>query len=560
VSSLILGAILLFWLVGGYFIYGRFIQRRLVQPKDTLTPAHEQNDGVDYSPARRSLLFGHHFSSIAGAGPIVGPLIGVLFFGWLFAAIWIAIGSVFAGAVHDYLVLMASVRNQGNSIADVAEAHLGRRAKLVFSIFLWLTLVLVIAVFGDVTSATLVKQPEIVIPTFGLIFIAVLFGWAVYRKGLPVWLGTLLALGGLAGFLWLGERFPLAMPETLWGMPAIKVWFWVLMLYCLVASVLPVWLLLQPRDYLSMWVLFLGLGLGFLGVVAAHPEIQAPAFISFSTSKGPIWPMMFVIIACGAISGFHSLVSGGTSSKQLDSEKQGLSIGYGAMITEAILAVLVVIIAAAALSWDPDKQDAVLGFQYLMDKDKGGGPIVAFATGFGRLVDALPVLTATAGVYFGMLMLNAFVITTLDTSTRLARFIVAEVGGKKVPALANRFVGTILTVLAAAALGATGGYKLIWPIFGATNQLVAALALIVVSAWLVGVGKPRKYTLIPALFMLVTTVGALIYQAYDFLLVKGETWQNYLLGGLALLLCCLAAFIALEARQVLGSTGKQPAH
>jgi carbon starvation protein len=372
----------------------------------------------------------------------------------------------------------------------------------------------------------------------------------------PVWLGTIIALGALAGLLALGEQVPVALPETPWGLPAAKVWFWVLMVYCVIASVLPVWLLLQPRDYLSMWVLFLGLGLGFLGVIAARPEIQAPAFISFTTAKGPIWPMMFVIIACGAISGFHSLVSGGTSSKQLDSEKQGLSIGYGAMITEAILAVLVVIIAAAALSWDPEKQDAALGFQYLMDKDKGGGPIVAFATGFGRLIDALPVLTATAGVYFGMLMLNAFVITTLDTSTRLARFIVAEVGGKKVPALSNRLVGTVLTVLAAAALGSTGGYKLIWPIFGATNQLVAALALIVVSAWLVGVGKPRKYTLIPAMFMLVTTVGALIYQAYDFLLVKGEVWQNFFLGGLALLLCGLAAFIALEARQVLASTGK----
>ena len=201
-------------------------------------------------------------------------------------------------------------------------------------------------------------------------------------------------------------------------------------------------------------------------------------------------------------------------------------------------------------------QNAALGFQYLMDKDKGGGPIVAFATGFGRLTDALPVLTAAAGVYFGMLMLNAFVITTLDTSTRLARFLVAEVGGQKIKALSSRFVGTALTVLAAAALGSTGGYKLIWPIFGATNQLVAALALIVVTAWLVGVGKPRKYTLIPALFMLVTTVGALLYQSHDFLLVKADTWQDFFLGGLALLLCALAAFIALEARQVLGSTRK----
>jgi len=552
-SSLILGAVMVVWLVGGYFLYGRFLQRRLIRPTDEPTPAHALRDGVDYSPARRELLFGHHFSSIAGAGPIIGPLVGVLFFGWLFAAIWIALGSVFAGAVHDYLVLMASVRNRGRSIADIAEAQLGRRAKLVFSVFLWLTLVLVISVFGDVTSATLVKQPEIVIPTFGLIVIAMLFGWAVYRLHLPLWLGTVLALGGLAGLLWLGEQAPLALPDPVLGLKPVQLWFWVLMGYCLFASVLPVWMLLQPRDYLSMWVLFLGLGLGFLGVIVTHPEIEAPAVISWNTSKGPVWPMLFVIVACGAISGFHSLVSGGTSSKQLDGERQGLAIGYGAMITEAVLASLVVIIAAAALAWDPEKQNASLGLQYLMDRNLGGGPIVAFATGFGRLVDALPLLTAAAGVYFGMLMLNAFVITTLDTSTRLARFIVAEVGGQRVPALQNRWIGTGLTVIAAAALGATGGYKLIWPIFGATNQLVAALALIVVTAWLVGIGKPRRYTLIPALFMLVTTVGALLYQAYDFLLVRGETWQDYLLGGFALVLTGLAGFIAIEARQVLGS-------
>ena len=544
-NSLLLVALMVGWLIFAYFAYGRFIQKKLVGPDDKKpTPSHARYDGVDYAPAKTPILFGHHFSSIAGAGPIVGPLIGVLYFGWLVSAIWVAIGSVFIGAIHDYLALMISVRSRGNSISYTAEVTLGKVSKMVFATFLWITLVLVVSVFAIVTAQTLMSRPEIVIPTFGLIFVAIVFGYVVYRLKWPVILGTILALGLVAVLLYIGELMPIILPATVLGMSAANFWFWILMIYCFIASTIPVWVLLQPRDYISSWLLYIGMGLGFLGLLIAHPHITSPAIVAFNTSQGPMWPMLFVLIACGAVSGFHSLVSGGTSSKQLDTESKGLTIGYGAMLTEAALAALVIGIASAVLIWDPSAAKTEFGYQYLMGA--GGGPIVAFSTGFGKLVSSLPGVTIVAGMYIGMLMLNAFVITTLDTATRLARFIMVESVGEMAKPLANRYIATIITVAAAAYFGATGGYKTIWPVFGAANQLVAALALIVISAYLVGIRKPRIYTVIPAVFMTVTTIGALIYQLFGFI-DKGQI----VLAGVSILLVVLALFMVWEARGVL---------
>ncbi|MCP4582019.1 MAG: carbon starvation protein A [candidate division Zixibacteria bacterium] len=544
-NSLVLVAIMIAWLITAYRIYGKFIEKHLIDPSDNKpTPAHAQNDGVDYSPAKTPLLFGHHFSSIAGAGPIVGPLIGVLYFGWLVSVLWIAIGSVFMGAVHDYLALMISVRSRGNSISYTAEQTLGKVSRLVFSIFLWLALVLVVAIFAVVAAQTFIARPGIVIPTFGLIFVAILFGYTAYRLKWPIAIGTVLALGLVGLLLYIGEMLPIVLPETVLGLAASKVWFWILMLYCLLASTIPVWVLLQPRDYISSWLLYIGMGLGFLGLIVAHPQVASPAYVAWSTDKGPLWPMLFVLIACGAVSGFHSLVSGGTSSKQLDKESLGLRIGYGAMLTEAALASLVVAIATGVLIWDPTAAKSALGYQYLMGS--GGGPIVAFSTGFGKLVSSLPSITLVAGMYIGMLMLNAFVITTLDTATRLGRFILVESLGEKFKPVNNRFVAALITVLAAAFFGAGGGYKTIWPVFGAANQLVAALALIVISAYLVGIKKPRIYTLIPAIFMTVTTISALIFLMIGF--IKAG---NITLATVSIILVTLALYMIWEARGVL---------
>ncbi|HRX51272.1 MAG TPA: carbon starvation protein A [Candidatus Krumholzibacteria bacterium] len=548
-STLLVGAALAVWLTVGYRWYGRLTARRLFRPDDANpVPSRLKADGRDYHAARAPVLFGHHFSSIAGAGPIVGPLIGVTHFGWGPSLLWIALGSVFLGAVHDYTALMASVRSGGCSIGEIAERSLGRRARVVLSLFLWAALVLVVAVFGVITAKTFVARPGIVLPTFGLIGVAMVFGAGVLRRGGRLLPGTLAALGALAALIWLGERFPLAVGDTVLGLPAVTFWFWTLMAYCVLASVLPVWLLLQPRDYLSTWILYLGLGGGVLGLLAAHPAIHAPAFVTgLSPTQGPVWPMLFVMIACGAISGFHSLVGGGTTSKQLARETDGLRVGYGAMILEAGLAGLVVLIAAGALPWDAAASPAAGSLQHLMGP--GGGPILAFATGFGTLVDALPGLTAPMGLFFGVLMINAFVVTTLDTSTRLGRFVLEELGAG-VPGLGNRWGATLLTVGAAGWLGASGGYDRIWPVFGATNQLVAALSLLVVSAWLVGLKKPRALTLVPSLLMLATTVAALLWQVRGFLR-DGQP----LLAGAGISLVLLALFLAWEARGLLRRAG-----
>lgn len=526
-------------------IYGRFIEKKILQIDDSrVTPARQINDGIDYSPARRPLLFGHHFSSIAGAGPILGPLLGVMYFGWLGALLWVALGSVFLGAVHDYTSLMTSVRNNGRSLADISEKTLGRRTKIIFSVFLWLTLALVIAVFAVVASRTLVSQPEIVIPTFGLVLIAMLFGWLTYRKGVPVFAGTIVALAVLFGLIYLGKLWPVILPAQILGLSSQNVWFFVLIIYSLFASSLPVWFLLQPRDYISTWILFFGLGLGYLGLVLFNPSIGAPAFVSFSSKGGPLWPMLFVIIACGAISGFHSIVAGGTTAKQLPNEGSGRLIGYGSMVTEAALAGLVIFIATGALVWDPTAAQSQFGFQHLMTV--AGDPIQAFATGFGRFVSAIPGFTLVIGTFFGMVMLNAFVLTTLDTGTRLGRFIFSEMAGKRIRLLQNRWFASAIILVLASVLGATEGYKAIWPVFGASNQLVAALALIVVSSYLVGIKKPTIYTAIPAFFMLLTTLAALGYQGYTFL-------QNssYLLFLLCVVLIGLAAVIVYDARSIL---------
>jgi carbon starvation protein len=544
-NTLVIAAILLLWLFLGYKIYGKFLEKNVIRIDNTRpTPAKELNDGIDYSPAKKALLFGHHFSSIAGAGPILGPLLGVLYFGWLGALIWVAVGSIFLGAVHDYTSLMTSVQNKGKSLADISEKTLGMRTKIIFSVFLWFALALVIAVFAVVASQTLVSQPEIVIPTFGLVFIAMLFGWLIYKKGINVPAATIISLLTLFFLIYIGNLFPVELPAKLLGLSSQTFWFFILIIYSFFASSLPVWFLLQPRDYISTWILFIGLGLGYMGLIVSFPKINAPAFVSFSSQGGPLWPMLFVIIACGAISGFHSIVAGGTTAKQLPNEASGKLIGYGGMVTEAVLAGLVIFIASSALIWDPSAVKSAFGFQYLMTTV--GDPIQAFATGYGKFVSSLPAVTLVIGSFFGMVMLNAFVLTTLDTGTRLGRFIFSELLGKKVAVFKNRWMASAIILIFAALLGATEGYKAIWPVFGASNQLVAALALIVVSSYLVSIKRPKKFTIYPAIFMLVTTLAALFYQGFKF-------FQNgqYLLGSVSVVLIVLAAFIAYDARSVL---------
>lgn len=543
-NVLFTAVILILCLYLGYKFYANIIEKKVFQfQKNKQTPAHEINDGIDYSPANKIILFGHHFSAIAGAGPILGPLVAVLYFGWLGALIWVILGSIFIGGVHDYLSLMISVRNKGTSIADISEKALGRRSKIIFSLFLWFALILVIAVFAIVTSQTLVSQPKIVIPTFGLIFLAIIFGLLVYKKGVNVSAATAVSLVVLFLLIYLGHLFPVTLPHYVFGISAQHFWFLILILYSLVASCLPVWFLLQPRGYISTWILFFGMGLGFLGLILTNPKYNAPAFVSFSSEGGPLWPMLFVLIACGAISGFHSVVASGTTSKQLSNESHGKLVGYGSMIFEAGLAGFVIFIASSALIWDPSGTPVPLSYQGIM---AAGDPIQAFSLGYSEFVSSLPGLGVTAGLLFGMLMLNTFVLTSLDTSVRLGRFISVELVGKKYPILRNRWITSSILVILAAFLGITESYKAIWPVFGASNQLIAAFSFIIITSYLVGLKKPKAYTLYPAIFMLITTVAALCYQGYAFF--KSD---SYTLGSMSLLLLILTVFILLDAKKIM---------
>ena len=556
-SYIIIGAFFFLYFFG-YRYYARIIEKKLVSPDDSTTPAFSKRDGIDYIPAKKSILFGHHFASIAGAGPIIGPIVALVNFGWLAALGWIAIGNVFIGAVHDYLTLMLSVRNRGVSVADIADQAMGRRAKNIFSIFLYLALILVVTVFGMVGAKTLVAQPGMVIPTFILIPVAIFFGWAVYIKNFPLIPATIVVVALNAIAIYIGYYNPIAFPkEGIGGISPINFWFAILMLYAALASILPVNILLQPRDYIATFNLYLAMFIGFLAILFVHPEMNAPPVITaFSESKGPIWPMLFVLVACGAVSGFHSLVSSGTTSKQLSHEKDGKLIAFGGMLFEGFLAVMTLVLVGAGLYWTTPADGSIdmskYGIRQVMST---GGWVVAFGNGFGSIVSKmLPFLGFSITSMIAMTALKTFILTTLDSSTRIARFIIEESIGQQVPFFSNKYIALLLVIIPAYLLGISSGYTKIWPVFGATNQLIAALALMVVSSYLVGIKKPAKYTLIPAIFMIITTIAALLWQALNF--YSGEK-PDYFLGNLSIILVLLALFVAYEGLSVFLKIDKQ---
>ncbi len=544
-ALLTVGALILLAL--GYYFYGRFVERRIVEPDpDAETPAFALRDGIDYEPARPLMLFGHHFTNIAGAGPIVGPVIAVAYFGWAATLGWIVLGTIFIGGVHDYLSLMMSARNEGKSISDIAGRLVGKRASVVMGMFLWLALILIVAMFGILAAKTLITAPSVVIPNAGLLVAAMVIGLAIYKWRQPLWVVTLIGAVLLGLLLWAGYVWPLELPTSM-GDPFV-VWFGVLMVYCLLASVLPIWFLEQPRDYLSSMLMVVGIGLGFVAIFAANAPLEAPAHVAVVAKQGPIWPMLFILVACGAASGFHALVAGGTTVKQLGNEKQGLPIAYGSMVFEAAQAVSVVFLVGAGLYWagshfGPDGKSLVL--LDLMEDPEGGGPAVAFIRGFANLTHmGLPFITFQAGVLVAAIVLNATLLDTLDTCTRLGRFVLSETFGDRIKPLQNRWLASIITVIPAAYLGLSGTGKFLWPVFGAANQLIAALALLVVAIYLIGVGKPSVYVIVPGIFILITTVAALMYQGYA--LFFGDS-PNYLLGSICVVLIALAIYVFSEA-------------
>ncbi len=543
---------LFFYFIGYRYYAGRIDQEVICPNSRKETPAVTQNDGVDYVPSQPVVLFGHNFASIAGAGPVIGPIIAMHHFGWALTIFWILVGNVFIGSVHDYLTLMVSVRNKGSSIAEIAQSTMGNRAKTVFAIFLVLAMLLVIAVFGVVAAKTLIAQPQMVFPTFAIIPISMLLGWSVYKKGVSVSISSAVAIGAVLFSIYYGFLNPIPLPEEgLFGLTPLMFWFVILMLYAGIASVMPVQLLLQPRDYLSTYILFGSMALGMIALIWVHPGLNTPMYLGgYSEQQGPVWPMLFVLVACGAVSGFHSLVAGGTVSKQLANEKQGRLISFGGMLTEGVVAVSTVLLVGGGLYWVAPAVGNidmnVLGFRETL---KAGGWIHAFGNGYGNVVNQmLPMLGFTLASMVAVLALNTFVMTTLDTAVRITRFIVQESLGENIPLVVNKYVITMVVVLLAYLIGATDGWQKIWPVFGATNQLIAAVALFVISAYLIGVRRPTYFTLYPAIFMVITTIGALAWQSFRFFT---SPQPNLFLGFTSLGLIGLALFVGHEGWQAL---------
>jgi len=540
-----LGAFVLYFIA--YHTYGRYLARKIfrLDPSAT-TPAHELNDGIDYVPSRKEVVFGHHFTSIAGTGPIVGPALAMIW-GWLPALLWVVFGCILMGAVHDFGALVVSLRHKGRSIADVCSELVNPRVRVLFLSIVSMSLVIVIAIFCLVIASIFRNTPETVLPVWCEIPIAIGLGLVARRcrSSLTLALWTVLAVGLMYLTVWVGSFAPVVMP-ALGGCGPVVVWSVILLGYCFIASALPVQVLLQPRDYINAYQLYIALGLLTLGVVVTRPDFAAPAHNLAPADAPSPWPLLFVTVACGAISGFHSLVSGGTSSKQLSSEADAKAIGYGSMLLEGALAVLVLVAVGAGLGLKYHlAEDDLAAFRarqpavevheetedgatshYVKGRPaldwhyrswgaaKGLAPKVqAFTQGASNMISRLGLPMIVCITIMGVFVAS-FAGTTLDTATRLQRYIIGEFGnatGLKV--LTNRYVATFVAVGAGGALalwdGEGKGALILWPLFGTLNQLIAALALMVISVYLHSTGRPIWATAIPFAVMLVLTSWAM---------------------------------------------------
>ena len=542
----------------GYILYGRWLAKIWGLDDKNITPAHAFNDGNDYCPAKAPVLLGHHFSSIAGAGPINGPIQAAVF-GWLPVLLWIIIGGIFFGAVHDFGSLFASIRNKGQSIGEVINKNIGKRAKKLFIIFAYLVLVLVVAAFAsivastfngfDAAGATVLANGRTASISMLFIVLAVIFGYMVYRRNTSLTVSTVLGVLGIILIVIIGMNFPIYLKNNTWII--------ILGIYILVASVAPVWILLQPRDYLSSFLLYFMMAVAFFGILFAHPVLDIPAFTGFSdslTNLGGIFPALFVTIACGAISGFHSLVSSGTTSKQLNTEKNALPIAYGGMLLECVLATVALI--AVGYCW---------ANYSLTDGSAIRTPTVVFASGISQMITTIPFAANWGDILYSLLVLavSVFCLTSLDTATRLARYMFQEfwledgetaksVSGYRA-VLCNPYVATLITVFLGVGLSLTGWDK-IWPLFGAANQLLAALALLAVACWLGKMGKNNKMLFLPMLFMLIVTLTSLaitIKTKFGLIIAGSGTVDAYLQGFIAAFLFVLAFILAFEGLSAL---------
>jgi len=522
-----------------YKVYGSFIAKRLGIDDKEETPSHTMYDGVDYVPAKSPILLGHHFASIAGVGPIVGPVIAAGF-GWLPVFVWVLFGAPLIGGVHDYTTIIASIRHKAKSIGQIIEEYIGISGKKIFLIFAWSTLVLVIALFSIIVAKTFVSIPSAGTSSVLFILLAILFGLAINKLKMPLWLATIIGVTLLFLSIYAGIIFPLKI--------SYSGWLVILFAYVFIASVTPVWILLQPRDYLNSYFLYVLLIGGIIGLFFMAPTLHLPAFTTFNLDKvGFLFPALFVTVACGAVSGFHSIVASGTTSKQLNKESDGKLIGYGGMLIEGILAVLALI----AVSTFTSKE-----FSDLLAKE---GAVPAFSKGVANFIVSIPLLSVpvTTATSFVALAVAAFALTTLDTTTRLGRYVFQEffemTGKSKSDNVGtNRFVATAVTVAAGVALTFSGQTRSIWPVFGSANQLLAGLTLLTITVWLVKLKKSFIFTLIPMLFMFSFTLTALIMLFYNNVFEH----QHYALAILSLILFILAIVLVVKSYPILANGRK----
>ncbi len=526
----------------GYIFYSRFISDRIFQLDPGFeTPAHAQEDGIDFVPTNRWVLWGHHFTSVAGAAPIVGPAIAVIW-GWVPAFLWVVFGTVFFAGVHDAGALWASVRNRGQSIGALTESVVGKRARALFMIVIFLLLLMVNAVFAIVIAQLFVGFPSSVIPAWFVIAVALGIGYVLYRRGVPLLWPSVIALVLLYASMWVGDAVPVSLPELTMGLEAPAFWVVLLFVYAFIASLLPVWVLLQPRDYINGLQLVIGLGLFFVAVLLANPTVVAPA-INTQLPDGvpPLLPLLFVTIACGAISGFHGLVASGTTSKQLDNEKDVRFVGFLGATGEGALALAAILACTAGFATLGDWEGFYTSF--------AAGGVPAFVQGGGAIIAMGLNLPLHFGETLLAVMAVLFAATTMDTGVRLQRYIIQEWGTiYDIPALTGRGLSTSIAVVACLmlAFGAgggagTGGLE-IWPLFGTTNQLLAGLTLLVLSVFLMKKGRPTIYTLVPFVFLLTMTIFALLVQLVGF-------WEQgrYFLVFLDVLILVATIWVALES-------------
>jgi len=535
-----------------YHTYGRWLSQKIfnIDP-EAVVPSHQLRDNVDFVPTKKEVIFGHHFTSIAGTGPIVGPAIAV-FWGWLPALLWVLLGSIFIGAVHDFGALVVSLRNRGQTVGEVAGRLINPRARLLFLLILFFALTIVLAIFGLVIATIFAIYPQSVLSVWIEIPIAVIIGYWVYQKGGGLLIPSIIALALMYGAIWVGAyHLPISLPEA-WGNPVV-IWTVALLIYCFIASVLPVWVLLQPRDYINSHQLVLALGLLMLGVViagltgSADLVGSAPAIAEGAPMGAPpIWPFLFITIACGACSGFHCLVSSGTTSKQLENEGDAQYVAYGSMLLEGGLAVLVILaccagvgmgkfdrietgeyVAAASATGEPLVGREAWNTRYDLTKGWGafglGAKVGAFIEGGANFLSSIGI-PLRLGIGIIAVLVASFAATTLDTATRLQRYVVQELGQTlKITPLMNKYVATgfavflggAMAMLPAPGKGAGTGGLILWPLFGATNQLLAGLAFMVIVFYLWRRGKPIWFAVIPMVAMLIMPAWALGWQLFN---------------------------------------------